>query len=77
MRVAPSTFDAFEQMSGGQFVLKCAAACIKKNDGRVRVTKFGKSCWMAHAVPIERCIDYKMRCQNISLQSASRQKYRL
>jgi len=57
VRVAPSTFDAFKTMSGGQFVLKCAAALAEK-DGKVLVAKFGRS-WMAPAVAVERGHSYE------------------
>lgn len=57
-RLAPSTFDAFKQMSAGQFVLKGAAALIEK-DGKVLVTRFGRS-WMMPAVAVGRGKDYKI-----------------
>jgi flavin reductase (DIM6/NTAB) family NADH-FMN oxidoreductase RutF len=56
-RLAPPAFDALQQMSAGQFVLKGAAALVEK-DGKVLITKFGRS-WMMPAVAVSRGNDYE------------------
>ena len=56
-RLTPAAFDAFKQMSAGQFVLKGAAALVEK-DGKVLVTRFGRS-WAMPAVAVSRGHDYK------------------
>lgn len=57
VRVSPAAFAEFKRMSQGQFVLKCAAALVRK-DGKILLAQLGNS-WMAPAVAVKRGSNYK------------------
>jgi flavin reductase (DIM6/NTAB) family NADH-FMN oxidoreductase RutF len=69
VRLSPKAFAEFKRMSGGQFVLKAAAAVVKDDDGKKTFfARMGNSSWMLPAVVPERGTDYK---KALSLHLAS------
>lgn len=57
VRVSPAAFAEFQRMSQGQFVLKCAAALVRK-DGKILLAEHAGS-WMVPSVAVARGSSYR------------------